>query len=229
MFLEQAPLLVYILYLPPHSSPKCASYVHNLLLFWAGNGSKCVLKQQDWPMHHLPSSSVNNEGTHCILGQRRFLAECHLGSWYHRFPLQQRSRGLITIPRVSASPGSLESLHSIVATDGAPAKASTMCGMLLASWPLDGLHSTEDRGPASCPILLPGLCEQPPMRSRRSLKGTRCCCQSAHRPRPQVGNSIWQRKEKCGTFSFLHRKRKEARHRRLAARWAEQPICCGSS
>ena len=120
--------------------------------------------------------------------------------------------------RVPASPGSLESLHSIVATDGAPAKASTMCGMLLASWPLDGLHSTEDRGPASCPILLPGLCEQPPMRSRRSLKGTRCCCQSAHRPRPQVGNSIWQRKEKCGTFSFLHRKRKEARHRRLAAR-----------
>ena len=221
MFLEQAPLPVYILYLPPHSSPKCASYVHNLLLFWAGNGSKCVLKQQDWPMHHLPSSSVNNEGTHCILGQKRFLAECHLGSWYHRFPLQQRSRGLITIPRVSASPGSLESLHSIVATDGAPAKASTMCG-ILASWPLDGLHSTH-RGPASCPILLPGLCEQPPMRSRRSLKGTRCCCQSAHRPRPQVGNSIWQRKEKCGTFSFLHRKRKEtskqeARHRRLAAR-----------
>ena len=172
-------------------------------------------------MHHLPTSLVSNERANCIVYRSLFPVEFHLWSWYHCFLLHRRLRGGWLLYRVSASPGSLESLHSIVATDGAPAKASTMCG-ILASWPLDGLHSTH-RGPASCPILLPGLCEQPPMRSRRSLKGTRCCCQSAHRPRPQVGNSIWQRKEKCGTFSFLHRKRKEtskqeARHRRLAAR-----------
>ena len=46
----------------------------------------------------------------------------------------------------------------------------------------------------------------------RPLKGTLCCCQSAQASSPQVRNSIWQRKEKCGTFcSCTERGKKLAR------------------
>ena len=141
-------------------------------------------------MHHLPTSLVSNERANCIVYRSLFPVDFHLWSWYHCFLLHRRLRGGWLLYRVSASPGSLES-HSIVGQTLRQLKPQ----LCLECWPA-GL-----RWPAL--LLLPGLCDQPPMRSRRSLKGTRCCCQSAHRPRPQVGNSIWQRKEESQFISIL--------------------------